>query len=66
MATHVDFRRQGAATTILHALAGWSKEQGASQLYLQVMDENKPARRLYARAGFDTVYHYHYREAPTA
>ena len=66
MATHVDFRRQGAATTILHALAGWSKEQGASQLYLQVMDENEPARRLYARAGFDTVYHYHYREAPTA
>jgi hypothetical protein len=28
------------------------------------MDHNTPARALYARAGFATLYPYHYREAP--
>ncbi|MEW5958140.1 MAG: GNAT family N-acetyltransferase [Chloroflexota bacterium] len=64
MATQVDFRRQRAAATILHSLAGWSQEQGATQLYLQVMENNEPAQALYGRAGFETVYHYHYRESP--
>lgn len=64
MAPHHDFRRQGAATTILHALAQWSKRQSALQMYLQVMENNIPAQALYTQAGFETIYHYHYREAP--
>jgi ribosomal protein S18 acetylase RimI-like enzyme len=64
MATHINFRRQGAAGTILHALTRWSKRRGVWQMYLQVMENNAPAQALYTRAGFETIYHYHYREAP--
>jgi N-acetylglutamate synthase len=64
MATRPEFRRRGAATAVLHALARWGERQGATGAYLQVMDDNAPARSLYARAGFETLYHYHYREAP--
>jgi ribosomal protein S18 acetylase RimI-like enzyme len=63
MATCPEFRRRGAATAVLHALAAWGERHGASHAYLQVMDDNTPARGLYARAGFETLYHYHYREA---
>ena len=59
------FRRQGAATVILGALAQWGKQQGATQMYLQVMLVNKPACALYQRAGFTPLYTYWYREATT-
>jgi ribosomal protein S18 acetylase RimI-like enzyme len=65
MATQPEFRRQGAATAILHALTEWSQQHQATQMYLQVMEDNTPALALYARVGFETLYHYHYREAPT-
>lgn len=65
MATQPEFRRQGAATAILRALAEWSQQQQATQMYLQVMEDNTPALALYARIGFETLYHYHYREVPT-
>lgn len=64
MATHAEFRRQGAATAILHALARWSQGHQATHLYLQVEENNPPALALYARLGFETLYHYHYRQAP--
>jgi ribosomal protein S18 acetylase RimI-like enzyme len=60
--THPDFRRLGAATAVIHALAQWGQIYQASQLYLQVMANNTPALALYARLGFETLYHYHYRE----
>jgi ribosomal protein S18 acetylase RimI-like enzyme len=63
MATCPEFRRRGAATAVLHALAHWGERHGAAHAYLQVMDDNAPARGLYTRAGFRTLYHYHYREA---
>jgi ribosomal protein S18 acetylase RimI-like enzyme len=62
MGTRPEFRRRGAATALLHALATWGGEHGARRAYLQVMDENVPAIGVYARAGFETLYHYHYRE----
>ena len=64
MATRPEFRRRGCATAILHALAGWSQRQQVVNMYLQVMKNNGPALALYARLGFETRYHYHYREAP--
>jgi GNAT superfamily N-acetyltransferase len=63
METHPDFRRQGAATQILGALAQWSLENDAQQMYLQVMLLNAPACALYQRAGFAPLYTYWYREA---
>jgi ribosomal protein S18 acetylase RimI-like enzyme len=63
MATLAEFRRQGAASAVLRALAEWSQRHQVTRMYLQVMDNNAPARALYARVGFETLYHYHYREA---
>lgn len=59
--THPQFRRQGAAINIIRALAQWGQTYGAAQVYLQVMAGNAPALALYARLGFETLYHYHYR-----
>jgi arginase family enzyme/ribosomal protein S18 acetylase RimI-like enzyme len=63
MATHPEHRRQGIATAILHAGARWAVDRGADQLYLQVVESNDSARRLYARAGFTRSHSYHYRVA---
>jgi ribosomal protein S18 acetylase RimI-like enzyme len=62
MGTRPEFRRRGAAGTVLHALAEWARQEGATDAYLQVMENNAGARALYARAGFRTLYGYHYRE----
>jgi GNAT superfamily N-acetyltransferase len=61
METLPALRRRGAASAILRALGDWACAQGATQAYLQVVDANTPAVTLYARAGFQTLYHYHYR-----
>lgn len=62
MGTAPVFRRRGAARAILRTLAIWAQMQGAEAAYLQVMDRNAAARPLYANIGFQTLYHYHYRE----
>ena len=65
MATSPAWRRRGAARTILRTLATWAQTHGAADAYLQVMQHNKPAQALYARAGFQTAYAYHYRVRAT-
>jgi len=62
MLTHPACRRQGVASAILRRLAQWGHALGAADLYLQVMDDNLPARHLYERAGFIAQYGYHYRQ----
>ncbi|MCK6624772.1 MAG: GNAT family N-acetyltransferase [Anaerolineae bacterium] len=62
LVTQPEYRRQGAATVLIHALACWGQTHQANQVYLQVMADNAPALALYARLGFETLYHYHYRE----
>lgn len=62
MGTSPLFRRRGAARAILRTLTIWAQMQGTTQAYLQVMDSNTAARPLYASIGFETLYHYHYRE----
>jgi RimJ/RimL family protein N-acetyltransferase len=57
----VAWRRQGAATAVLHALASWADKQHAHGLYLQVMRDNLAALALYERVGFTPLYDYHYR-----
>ena len=61
MRTQEAARGRGLASAILHALASWGQELGAQTAYLQVEKDNPTAQRLYARAGFQTVYRYHYR-----
>ena len=43
----------------------WGRARGAAQACLQVVDDNRPARALYAGLGFDReLARYHYRRAP--
>lgn len=55
------FRRQGAGRRLVRALADWSGQNGASNLYLQVSADNEPAIALYTRSGYRPLYQYHYR-----
>ena len=45
-------RRLGVAQRLIEALADWARARGAAQLDLSVTENNRPARALYARAGF--------------
>lgn len=64
MSTLAPWRRRGAASRILVALAEWAEARGATNLYLQVETANHAARALYETAGFVDVYGYHYRLLP--
>ncbi len=64
MATRPEFRRRGAASAILASLARWGAAQGAEDSYLHVLESNTAASSLYTRAGFETLYCYHYRQGP--
>jgi GNAT superfamily N-acetyltransferase len=55
------YRGQGIGYRLMQALAGWSLEQGAKNLYLQVIADNDSAVRLYTNIGFTPLYRYHYR-----
>ncbi|MBY0280309.1 GNAT family N-acetyltransferase, partial [Candidatus Binatia bacterium] len=61
MGTRPEMRRRKVATLLLHALAERAARLGARRLYLQVEADNVPALALYAHAGFDAAYGYHYR-----
>ncbi|MEJ2758026.1 MAG: GNAT family N-acetyltransferase, partial [Anaerolineales bacterium] len=53
-------RRQGLAGKVMRALAEWGETQGAQRVYLQVMEDNLPALRLYSKLGFQFLYQYFY------
>jgi N-acetylglutamate synthase len=61
MATLPTVRGQGAGTAVLAALARWAADRDASRMYLQLDHGNVAAQRLYAAAGFTTLFSYHYR-----
>ncbi|UUZ79284.1 GNAT family N-acetyltransferase [Paenibacillus sp. P26] len=60
---HPAFRGKGIGRRLIHELACWSLEEGAEQLYLQVIADNVPAMKLYTGAGFSRLFGYHYRTA---
>jgi ribosomal protein S18 acetylase RimI-like enzyme len=66
MDTHPEFRRRGAASAVLRALGNWGQQRQASQMYLQVMENNPPALALYAKAGFEKQYQYWYAKKDNA
>ena len=49
-------RRQGCGERVVRALLGWGCQRQAHSAYLQVMHNNPPALRLYARVGFREAY----------
>ena len=59
--TAPDHRGQGHGTALIHHLLTWGQTHGAHTAYLQVMRDNLPAQRLYARLGFQEQYGYWYR-----
>ncbi|NWF70376.1 MAG: GNAT family N-acetyltransferase [Chloroflexi bacterium] len=61
IATDESYRQRGYATRLVAHLLAWGKDCGAAQSYLQVMENNIPALRLYAKLGFRTLYRYWYR-----
>ncbi len=64
MATAPNARKSGGARSVLAALEAWAAGQGATTLWLQVLETNAPARALYDSLGFTTVGAYWYRHAP--
>jgi ribosomal protein S18 acetylase RimI-like enzyme len=58
-------RRQGFATALLAAAAGWGREHGARWAVLQVALQNTTARALYDRLGFVEHHRYRYLVPPS-
>ena len=57
-------RRRGVATSITQSLVLWGMNRGATHGYLQVEEENEPAKGLYSALGFEKTYTYWYRVVP--
>ena len=58
-------RRRGVGRRLSTTLLGWGAAAGAWRAYLQVVHDNHPAQALYRSLGFEPVYRYWYRRAPT-
>lgn len=56
-----ELRRKGVGKAILRALAESALSERMRELYLLVEVENAVARALYAQAGFQELFRYHYR-----
>lgn len=66
-AIHVreDFRKQGYARQICTGLLKKGWELGAKNAYLQVVDHNLSAKKLYQSLGFEKFYTYWFRTQPS-
>jgi GNAT superfamily N-acetyltransferase len=62
LVTSTEHRRRGFGSEILRRTLLWGARANIAEAYLQVLAANVAARRLYDRAGFEPVYHYHYRQ----
>ncbi len=54
-------RRTGLGRSLSHAALAWGADHGASTAWLQVEDDNRPAKQLYQALGFTERYRYAYR-----
>jgi len=58
--TRPEYRGGGLATQLVRLIAGWSISCSAPNVYLQVMEDNLVAVRLYEKLSFTRLYGYHY------
>ena len=63
IATHPEKRHLGAATAVNRQLGIWAHNLGATTAYLQVEQNNAPAKKLYQKLGFSHAYDYWYRDS---
>ena len=61
--TDPEQRRKGYGGQLLAGMLAWGRQQGAEIAYLQVLEANQVALRLYAKLGFQLCYRYWYRQA---
>jgi predicted GNAT family acetyltransferase len=61
IATLSEYRRQGAASSVVAALCSWGLSKGAKSAYLQVESRNQPALEMYEKTGFKSLYTYWHR-----
>jgi GNAT superfamily N-acetyltransferase len=57
-------RRKGIGTRLLSTLTAWGRDRGADTAFLEVLEDNHPARAAYRRAGFVDRYAYRYLTTP--
>jgi len=62
---HPAARRMGHARRVCAALLEWGEAQGAQRAYVEVLDGNEPAIRLYESMGFRLHHTHRYIEAHT-
>ena len=53
-------RKKGYGRKMMHVLTNWGVKEGADYGYLQVEDDNEPAKAMYTRLGFSLCYKYDY------
>ena len=59
--TQEGYRKQGFGEQLVLHLLQWGRLQGATQSFLQVLQQNEPAMRLYQKLGYKIAYPYWYR-----
>jgi GNAT superfamily N-acetyltransferase len=62
--TTEDHRGRGLGTAVLRSVLDWGAEGGATTAYLQVVESNEAAARLYEARGFEKHHGYAYYRAP--
>ena len=60
MRTDAECRGRGLASQVLAALGRATQARGITRVFLQVEENNKDARSLYRKAGFQPVWPYRY------
>lgn len=58
------YRRRGYGTAVLNALARWAGGHNARRTYLEVLEDNAAAIRLYRSLGYAEAYRYRYLTTP--
>ena len=61
LVTEKSARNKGYALKLLNGMLSWAVSNGATNAYLQVVADNKPAINLYTKLGYKPCYEYWYR-----